>query len=87
MQVAVWDTYVQKKDGKTMHFDIIVPDSLKDEARVYHYGKLYLRQKQQDGQALTSRECNFCHIENASEVIQRAIDRHGYYIIELEGCD
>ena len=25
MNVAVWDTYVTKKDGNVMHFDIIAP--------------------------------------------------------------
>ena len=31
MQVAVWDTYVTKKDGSVMHFDIIAPDHIKEE--------------------------------------------------------
>ena len=34
MQVAVWDTYVTRKDGKVMHFDIIVPDDLEDENKI-----------------------------------------------------
>jgi len=28
MKVAVWDTYVTKKDGSVMHFDIIVPEEI-----------------------------------------------------------
>ena len=31
MHVAVWDTYVTKKDGTVMHFDIIAPVDIKDE--------------------------------------------------------
>jgi uncharacterized protein DUF2024 len=27
MQCSVYDTYVTKKDGRTMHFDVIVEDS------------------------------------------------------------
>jgi Domain of unknown function (DUF2024) len=47
MQVAVWDTYVTKKDGTVMHFDILVPDKLKDEEMIYNYGKDYLTTKNQ----------------------------------------
>ena len=87
MHVAVWDTYVQKKNGQTMHFDIIVPDTLKDEKIIYGYGRSFLQQKGQDGQELTSEECNYCHIEQASVEMQAAIDRKGYFIVEMEGCD
>lgn len=31
MKVAVWYTYVTKKDGTVMHFDIIVPENVTDE--------------------------------------------------------
>ena len=39
MEVAVWDTYVTKKDGSVMHFDIIAPSSVKDTAVIYEYGR------------------------------------------------
>lgn len=87
MQVAVWDTYVQKKDGKTMHFDIIVPESVKDFSLIHQYGKLYLKQQDQEEQSLSSKECRFCHIEHASEEMLTAINKSGYYIIEMEGCN
>ena len=35
MQVAVWDTYVTKKDGSIMHFDIIAPDHIKNEGIIH----------------------------------------------------
>jgi len=31
MKVAVWDTYVTRKEGNIMHFDVIVPEEIKDE--------------------------------------------------------
>ena len=31
MKVAVWDTYVKRMDGKTMHFAILVLQELEDE--------------------------------------------------------
>ena len=39
MQVAVWDTYVTKKDGSVMHFDIVAPYAIKDEVIIQEYGK------------------------------------------------
>lgn len=34
MKVAVWDTYVTKKDGTIMHFDIMVPEQIRDRKSV-----------------------------------------------------
>lgn len=86
-KVAVWDTYVPRKDGRVMHFDIIAPESVKDTAVIYGYGKEYLKSKGQSGQPLTSKECRFCHITNLRPHWEDAIKRKGYFIIELENCD
>lgn len=87
MQVAVWDTHVTKKDGSVMHFDIIAPASVKDATIIYEYGKSYLKGKKQEGQPLSFKECQFCHIEKATEAIVCAINKTGYDIIEIQGCD
>ncbi|MBE8722009.1 DUF2024 family protein [Sphingobacterium pedocola] len=48
MKVAVWDTYVTKRDGQIMHFDILVEDHVV-ESVVYRVGARYLASKgQQD---------------------------------------
>ena len=86
MKTAVWDTYVTKKDGNVMHFDIIVPETLTDEAVIYGYGKEYLKSKNQEGQLLTSKESRFCHIESAKPAAQEGIAEKGYHIVEMEGC-
>jgi hypothetical protein len=86
MQVAVWDTYVTKTDGKIMHFDIIVPQNVIDEKVIYTFGKDYLQSKHQGGQGLTTKECSFCHIEKATTEMEISIQRKGYYIIEMENC-
>jgi hypothetical protein len=39
MKIAVWDTYVTRKDGKIMHFDILVDENVNDAEQVYEYGK------------------------------------------------
>ena len=63
MQVAVWDTYVTKKDGTVMHFDIIAPKEIVATDVIYGYGKDYLKGKGQENQELSSKECSFCHIK------------------------
>lgn len=87
MQVAVWDTYVTRKDGTIMHFDIIAPDDVKDENIIHTFGKDYLLSKNQQDQALTSKECSFCHIEKASAEMVLNIQKKGYYIIEMQNCN
>ncbi|MBS1575263.1 MAG: DUF2024 family protein [Bacteroidetes bacterium] len=86
MQVAVWDTYVTKKDGNVMHFDIIAPKDITEEKIIHTFGKDYLLSKNQEGQALTSRECRFCHIENATAEMILSIQQKGYHIIEMQNC-
>lgn len=87
MQVAVWDTYVTKKDGKVMHFDIIVPADLKDENTIYNYGKEYLKTKNQEGQPLTSEQSKYCHTEKIRPQWEADIREKGYHILEMENCN
>ncbi len=86
MKVAVWDTYVKKEDGDVMHFDIIVPESLKTDEIVFNYGREYLIAKGIEKVVLTSNECEFCHIEDASAEIVQDIKLKGYHIVELKNC-
>lgn len=86
MKVAVWDTYVTKKDKTIMHFDIIVPSEMKDTTVIYNYGKTYLKSKGQEGQPLSSKECRFCHIETVKPDWQEAVEKQGYFIYEMENC-
>lgn len=86
MKVAVWDTYVKKKDGSIMHFDIIAPKEINDASKIYNYGKEYLKTKRQDVQDLTSNECKFCHTETINPLWENEILKNGYFIIEIENC-
>ena len=86
MKIAVWDTYVTKKDGTIMHFDILAPENIKDTTIIYNYGKDYLNTKGQEGQPLTSKECRFCHVETLRPEWEKAINAKGYFIIEMENC-
>lgn len=86
MKVSVWDTYVTRKDGKVMHFDILVPEELKDAHTVYSYGKEYLSTKPVKSETLTSDECKFCHVEKATDEMITQINKTGFYIVEMENC-
>jgi hypothetical protein len=87
MKVAVWDTYVTRKNGEVMHFDIIAPAELKDENIIYQYGRIYLKTKGEEGQPLTSNECSFCHIETVRPQWEDAVKNSGYFIYEMENCN
>ena len=86
-KVNVWDTYITKKDGGIMHFDILAPVEIKDTTTIYNYGRDYLKTKGQEEQPLTSKQCRLCHIETLRPVWKKEIDEIGYFIIEMEGCD
>lgn len=86
MKVAVWDTYVTKKDDSVMHFDIVAPEEIKDPNIIYGFGREYLKTKKQEGQPLTSNECSFCHIETIKPEWETEIKQKGYLIIEMQNC-
>jgi len=85
-KVTVWDTYVTKKDGTVMHFDIVAPEDVKDTTVIYGYGKEYLKTKCQEGQPLTSKECRRCHVRDIQPQWEADIKKQGYFIIEMENC-
>lgn len=87
MEIAVWDTYFSRKDGRLMHFDIMVPVSVRDESIIFQYGKEYLEEKGEVVQKISSKECKFCHIEEANSEYEQAISEKGYFIFEMENCD
>lgn len=84
-EVAVWDTYVTRNDGRVMHFDIIAPSSQRDTA--HSYGRAYLKSKGEGGQSLTAKECRLCHVRALQPKWEADIERQGYFILEMENCD
>ena len=87
MKISVWDTYVKRAAGDTMHFDILVPSELKDEQTIFNFGLNYLDTKPFQTNQLTAKECAFCHIDQATEEMIAAIGEKGYAIIEMENCN
>ncbi|MBV6404280.1 MAG: hypothetical protein GFGODING_01030 [Flavobacteriales bacterium] len=86
-EVAVWDTYVTRRDGRVMHFDIIAPSSQRDTAVIHGHGRAYLESKGEAGQPLTARECRFCHVRALQPRWEADIRRQGYFILGMENCD
>ncbi len=84
MTVAVWDTYVRSKQGYTLHFDIIVPAEVSDADTVFRIGAEYLANRGEEAANLESEQCRFCHVEEPTAKMQEAIQRQGYYVLEME---
>lgn len=87
MKVSVYDTYVDRKDGKKMHFDILVQQGEKDVDKILNYGREYLATKQMADATLTTNESKFCHIEDAKPNVEADISSKGYSIVEMENCN
>ncbi len=87
MNVSVWDTFVQRKDGKVMHFDILAPSDFKNKKQIIAYGKNYLATKKFETENISTKKCSFCHIESASEKTTDLIKKYGFDIVELENCN
>ncbi|MEX0273603.1 MAG: DUF2024 family protein [Flavobacteriaceae bacterium] len=86
MKVSVWDTYVQRANGLLMHFDILVPSVIDNIDTVLGYGMDYLHAKSFETGKLTAKECHFCHMETAPLHVRDAIEKKGYFIVEMENC-
>ncbi|MDR4499654.1 MAG: DUF2024 family protein [Candidatus Scalindua sp.] len=86
MRVAVFDTYVVKKNGTARHFEIIVPVDQPHD-KVIQYGREYLKRVGQEELPLTTKECLFWHIETASVDLEKTIKEQGHCICEIEECN
>lgn len=87
MRISVYDTYVQRPDGRRMHFDILVPSDLGDHQAVLGYGRLYLAAKGLAPTDLKADKCSYCHMESANPAVEEEIRATGFAIIEMENCD
>jgi hypothetical protein len=86
MQISVYDTYVQRPDGRRMHFDILVPATVADRDTVLQYGRTYLAAKGLQATELKAEKCNYCHMESATALVAQEIAERGFAILEMENC-
>ena len=84
MDIHVYDTYVEAKDGHTMHFDVIT--DVKDHKKAIEYAKQWLKSVGESDASVTTEECQFCHTQGAPEPIAEQIRKNGYFIQKMEGC-
>lgn len=84
MEIHVYDTYVEAKDGHTMHFDVIT--NKKDHDKAIEYAKKWLATVGEADAKVTTEECQFCHSQGAPEPVAKAIERDGFFIQKMEGC-
>lgn len=85
MKVDVYDTYATGRNGKTIHFDVLVPSGATAEA-AFQYAQKWLAQVGLSEAALTQSRCNFCHTEAATHEVASSIEKVGHYITRMEGC-
>lgn len=84
MKIFVFDTYVNARDSHLMHFDVFLPENNLEKA--IHCAKAWLASIGQHDTTVSSRECRFCHSEEAPEYLVDQITQQGYFIYQMEGC-
>ena len=84
MKTDVYDSYA--RDGeRVLHFDVLVEHgTTKDQA--FDYGQKWLVEIGESPDTLKQSHCNFCHSESASDEVRKAIDKDGFFILQMEGC-
>ncbi len=86
MEISVYDTVFKKDDGTMIKFDILVPSGLMDLQKIYDYGNSFLKDEKIIAVNLISAdECDFCHMEIATEAIINDINSKGYSIFKHWG--
>lgn len=84
MEIHVYDTYVTAGDGHTMHFDVFTSEQ--DHQKAITYARQWLASIGEGDAVVTSKECRFCHSQQAPANVSDSIERQGYYIYQMEGC-
>ena len=81
MQVAVYEAFVRRKNGNTLHFDILIPEERHSQEFAIRAGKEYLIYRGEEGRTLTPAECGFIHYEQISVGIEALVMEKGYFAL------
>ncbi len=84
MEIHVYDTYVTAHDQHIMHFDVFMAE--KDDQKAIEYAKQWLNSIGETDAIVSSKECRFCHTQQAPVEVTEAIQQQGYFIYQMEGC-
>lgn len=80
MKIQVFDTYVKNESGEKMHFDVFMPEGKSaEEARDAAVN--YLTDITHG--PITSKECSFCHVQDAKPEQEKEINEKGYFIYKM----
>jgi len=83
MQATVYDTYVKRKDGVEMHFDVLIDDNGESLEKALSGAKKYLDSVGETGAEITSEQCRRCHVTTPTVEQVKAISESGYFILKM----
>ncbi len=84
MDIQVFDTYVKGSKGE-MHFDVFMPKGKSVDDAV-NSAKSYLKSVGEENAKITTKECSFCHIQDAESDQEKEINENGFFIKKMSGC-
>ena len=84
MTIKVFDTHVRTKDGRYLHFDVLIDSN--DAELAKSYARRFLVEQGVEDDDISQDICRFCHVEPSNPVVAEAISKQGHYIIKLQGC-
>jgi len=84
IDIQVFDTYVEGSKGQ-MHFDVFMPKG-KSANDAIESAKKYLKSIGEEKAKVTSKECSYCHIQQAQPKEEEEIKSKGYFIYKMSGC-
>jgi hypothetical protein len=84
MSIKVFDTHVRTKDGRYLHFDVLIENN--DPELAKSYARRFLEQQGVQDEDIAQDRCLFCHVEPSNPQVAAAISEQGYFILKLQGC-
>ena len=84
MKVDVYDTYAYTSEGDLLHFDVLLPSS--NGERAADYAREWLQNIGINIDRINQDQCRFCHTEAANPEVKKQVKKHGYFILQMEGC-
>ena len=84
MSIKVFDTHVRTKDGRYLHFDVLIENN--DPELAKSYARQFLDEQGVQDEDIAQDICRFCHVEPSNPQVAEAIDKQGYFILKLQGC-
>ena len=76
MEVKIFDTHVRTRDGRYLHFDVLVTEEL--GARAGEFARRWLAGRGIDEADISQGHCSYCHSEIATAEVAEAIRLHGH---------